>query len=119
MNDRRSEKPDEQAVIAAVQLLVQSMEPSQRERLLSTLLRGQQKDVAPDEVESEENAYPIQPLLLTTDEHQRAAPPDEQPSSAASHQSAESSSECGRAGRLVEMYAALPFASASQRRVHH
>jgi hypothetical protein len=116
MNDRRSGKPDEQAVIAAVQLLVQSMEPSQREKLLSTLLRGQQKDVAPDEVETEETVYPIQPLLLTMDEHQRTAPPDEQPSPAASHQRAESSSERGRAGRLVEMYAALPFASASLRR---
>ncbi|HEV2661865.1 MAG TPA: hypothetical protein VGU68_14750 [Ktedonobacteraceae bacterium] len=116
MNDRRSGKHDEQAVIVAVQLLVQSMEPSQREKLLSTLLRGQQKDVASNDVESEENTYPIQPLLLTTDEHKRTAQPDEQPSPAASHQRAESSSERGRAGRLVEMYAALPFASASLRR---
>ena len=28
-----------------------------------------------EKVESGENAYPIQPLILTTDEHQRTAPP--------------------------------------------
>jgi hypothetical protein len=106
-------KNDEQAVIAAVQLLVESMEPSQREKLLSALSRGQQKDVAPDEVRAEENAYPIQPLLLTTDEHQHA---ENQSSSNELHTNAEASSERGRAGRLLEMYAAMPLATSSARR---
>ena len=116
MNDQASSKYDEQAVIAAVQLLVQSMEPPQREMLLARLAHGQRKNVVSDEVQTEENMYPIQPLILTTDESQRVAP-DEQPSSAIFQHSGEDSSEWRRgAGKLLELYTALPFASSSLRR---
>ena len=91
------------------------MEPDQREKLLSTLSHGRRKDVVSDEVPIEENVYPIQPLILTTDESQRIAP-DEQPSSAIFHHSGEDSYERRRgAGKLLGLYAVLPFASSSLR----
>jgi hypothetical protein len=110
MNDRRSGTHDEEAVIAAVQLLVGSMEPARREKLLALLLHGQQQEVVPDDAESEENVYPIQPLVLTTDEGQRASS-DNRPASDAPQHAEEGSSERRRAGMLLERYAALPFAS--------
>ena len=116
MNDQGPGKHDEQAVIAAIQLLVQSMEPNQQEKLLSILSHGQRKNVLSDEVQTDENVYPIQPLLLTIDESQRLAP-DEQRASALFHHSGEVSSERRRgAGKLFGLYAALPFASASLQR---
>jgi hypothetical protein len=77
--NRQPDLHDEQAVIAAVQLLVRSMKPGQREKLLSTLVHEQEENVQAvnygneENVGSEVNSYPIQPLMLASDDGQRVS----------------------------------------------
>lgn len=84
--NRQPDLHDEQAVIAAVQLLVRSMKPAQKEKLLLTLWHEQGENVLPDDSRpeqsiyehgddagSEAGTYPIQPLVLASDDSQRAS----------------------------------------------
>jgi hypothetical protein len=75
-----SDLNDAQAVIAAMQLLMRSLQPAERETLLSTFLHEQDEAVQGGDTEQptegttelEQSQYPIQPLTLDTQEDDHA-----------------------------------------------
>ena len=74
--ERRNQQPDRQDVVSAVHLLLRSLNPSERETLLSTLMHEQDEYVetgdleclADDATELAQSKYPIQPLVLDSEE---------------------------------------------------
>jgi len=80
--DQQSDQQDAQAVIAAMHLLMRSLQPAERETLLSTWMHERREYAQVGDVEQQSDAatesvqarYPIQPLVLDSDEsHEHVA----------------------------------------------